>query len=59
MKTNHLKLVWDIISPEARTNERKMQSIEIADIKASIILAKVAYKLAVLEKEVDDSQKQK
>lgn len=36
-----------------------MQSIEIADIKASIILAKVAYKLAVLEKEVDDSQKQK
>lgn len=57
MKTNHL--VWNIISPEARTNERKMQSIEIADIKASIILAKVAYKLAVLEKEVDDSQKQK
>lgn len=49
MKTNHL--VWDIISPEARTNERKMQKIEIA----AIILAKVADKLAVLEKEVDDS----
>lgn len=32
-----------------------MQSIEIA----AIILAKVADKLAVLEKEVDDSQKQK
>lgn len=49
MKTNHL--VWDIISPEGRTNERKMQSKEIA----AIILAKVADKLAVLEKEVDDS----
>lgn len=36
-----------------------MQSVETSVIKASIILAKVADKLAVLEKEVDDSQKQK
>lgn len=44
----------DIISPEARTNDIKMQSIETSAIKTTIILAKVADKLAVLEKEVDD-----
>lgn len=38
---------------------RKMQSIETSVIKAFITLAKVADKLAVLEKELDDSQKQK
>lgn len=51
--------MWDIISPEARTNDIKMQCKETFAIKTSIILAKVAYKLAVLEKEVDDSKKQK
>lgn len=51
--------MWDIISPEPKTNDRKMQSIETYVIKAFTILAKVADKLAVLEKEVDDLQKQK
>ena len=44
VKTN--KLVWDIISPEAKTNDRKMQNVETSLIKGSVILTKVADKLA-------------
>ena len=50
-------LVWDIISPEARTNDRKMQNIETSVIKGSVILTKVVNKLAVLEKDGDDALK--
>ena len=57
VKTN--QLVWDIISPEAKTNDRKMQNVETSLIKGSVILTKVADKLASLENELDVPQKEK
>lgn len=57
VKTN--QLVWDIISQEAKTIDRKMQNIETSVIKGSIILAKVVNKLADVENELDDTQKTK
>ena len=57
VKTN--QLVWDIISQEAKTNDRKMQNIETSVVKGSIILTKVVNKLADLENELDDSLKTK
>ena len=54
VKTN--QLVWDIISPEAKTNDRKMQNIETSLIKGSIILAKIVNKLAVLENDINDDE---
>ncbi|KAK3092455.1 hypothetical protein FSP39_003008 [Pinctada imbricata] len=54
VKTN--QLVWDIISPEAKTNDRKMQNIETSLIKGSIILAKIVNKLAILENDINDDE---
>ena len=55
MRTN--QLVYDIISPEARTNDRKMHNIDTSIIKGSVILTKVVNKLAVLVKDGDDPSK--
>ena len=55
VRTN--QLVWDIISPEARTNDRKIQNIDTSVIKGSVILTKVVNKLAELENEIDEASK--
>ena len=52
VRTN--QLVWDIISPEARTNDRKMQNIETSVIKGSVILTKAVNKMADIETKVED-----
>ena len=49
MKTN--KLVWDAVSPSARTNDLKLQKLETSVIKADTVLSKVANSMAAIEKE--------
>ncbi|MES9884347.1 MAG: hypothetical protein ABW185_26165 [Sedimenticola sp.] len=53
VKTN--QLVWDIMSPGARTNDRKLQTIESSVIKSATILAKMVNKVATIEKESADT----
>ncbi|XP_050392734.2 uncharacterized protein LOC126811206 isoform X2 [Patella vulgata] len=46
VKTN--QLVWDIMTPESRSSDRKMQAIESSVIKSAIILSKAVDSLADL-----------
>ena len=49
VKTN--QLVWDILTPETRSSDKKLQNVENSLIKGSIILTKVVNRLAEMEKE--------
>lgn len=51
VKTN--QLVWDAVTPAARTNDLKFQKIETSVIKAATILSKVVNKMAAIENEHD------
>lgn len=48
------QMIWDAISPMARTRDKKMQNIETSVIKSAVILTKVVNKLAGIEKERND-----
>lgn len=43
------KLVWDAVSPAARTMDKKLQNIETSVIKAATMLVKVVNNMAILE----------
>jgi hypothetical protein len=47
VKTN--QLIWDIISPQAQSVERKMQIIERAIVKASTVLVNTVNKMAATD----------
>jgi hypothetical protein len=47
VKTN--KLIWDIISPQAQSVERKMQIIQRAIVKASTVLVNTVNKMAATD----------
>ena len=49
VKTN--QLVWDAVSPSARTNDLKLQKLETSVIKAATVLSKVVNSMAAIEKE--------
>ncbi|XP_060587407.1 uncharacterized protein LOC132742916 [Ruditapes philippinarum] len=46
------QLVWDIVSPTARSRDKKMQNMETTVIKAACVLVKTVDKAAKLETEV-------
>lgn len=48
------KLIWDVISPVARTNDRKLQNCETAIVKSAIIMANTVDKIAKLEQVFQD-----
>jgi hypothetical protein len=52
VKTN--KLIWDIISPQAQSVERKMQIIQRAIVKASTVLVNTVNKMAATDENIND-----
>ena len=46
------QLIWDSLSPNARTNNKKLQNIELSVVKSATVLAKMVTKVAILEKEM-------
>ena len=48
VKTN--QLVWDILSPETRSSDKKLQNVEHSLVKGATIIAKVVNRLAIMEK---------
>lgn len=49
------QLVWDLISPSARTTDKKLQNVETSVVKSATILAKLVDKFAKVEKKLSDS----
>lgn len=49
------QLVWDIVSPAARSRDKKLQSIETSIVKSASILAKVVDKAAKVENKAQQS----
>ena len=47
VRTN--QLIWNVISPSAQTDDKKMQFIEKSGIKAATILTKTVNKMAEAE----------
>lgn len=43
------QLIWDAVSPIARTNDKKLQNIETSVIKSAILLTKVVNTMAQME----------
>ncbi|XP_060596689.1 uncharacterized protein LOC132750691 [Ruditapes philippinarum] len=52
------QLVWDIVSPTARSRDKKLQTLETSVVKAAVILAKTVDKAAKLEKDLVGSWKE-
>ena len=50
------QLVWDLISPNARTTDKKLQNIEISVVKSATILAKMVDKTAKIEKQIKEKE---
>ena len=49
-------LVWDLISPNARTTDKKLQNIEISVVKSATTLAKLVDKTAKIEKQIKEKE---
>jgi hypothetical protein len=45
------QMIWDGLSPSARTNDKKLQNVATSVIKAATILVKTVNKMAILEQE--------
>ncbi|XP_053373549.1 uncharacterized protein LOC128546615 [Mercenaria mercenaria] len=50
------QLIWDAVSPNARTSDRKLQHIEESIVKSGTILVKAVNQLAQIESEHSDVQ---
>ena len=50
------QLVWDLISPNAHTTDKKLQNIEISVVKSATILAKMVDKTAKIEKQIKEKE---
>ena len=49
------QLIWDSVSPAARSRDKKMQGIETSIVKAATILVKVVDKMAKMEGKKDEN----
>ncbi|KAK3095831.1 hypothetical protein FSP39_019712 [Pinctada imbricata] len=56
VKTKTNQLVWDILTPETRSSDKKLQNVENSLLKGSTILTKVVNRLAEMEKEKHDEE---
>ena len=54
VKTN--QLVWDILSPETRTSDKKLQNVELSVVKGATILAKVVNRIAELDQNEENDK---
>ena len=48
------QLVWDLISPNARTTDKKLQNVETSVVKAATVLTKMVDQVAKLEKQMSE-----
>lgn len=51
------KLIWDVVSPQGRNNDKKMQAIEKSIVKAGVCLTKTMEGIAKLETDCKNSDK--
>ena len=48
------QLVWDLLSPNARTTDKKLQNIETSVVKSAIVLTKMVDQVAKLEQKLKE-----